>query len=923
MASGIVNTLYIAGAAIVCLSMPKDALLAAEGQPRRPITIVVGRNSPSVETLAAGDLAGYLQRLYPHDVFEVGRKMPDSGNCILVGSSRSLPELSRYVSPDRIAKPESFAVAVTREPSRDVAVVAGADSRGCAYGVYAILERLGCGFYLSYDALPKPKQEPFAFDEWQFADRPLAVDRIVFNWHNFVSGCTGWDFADWKKWIEQSHKMRFNTIMVHAYGNNPMFTFHFNGRHKPVGYISSTVRGRDWSNEHVNDVRRLVGGAAFNAPVFGAESTLAPEDRHIAAVQDVMRRVFAEAANRGMHVCFALDVDTESGNPQELISTLPENARFKKGKLWLANPDTPEGYAYYKAQAESLLKLYPQIDRLAVWVRIDGTPWTTLTAAELPTAWQAELRALTAKAPALNEQPAEVSYVRIRLPAAASWFALGKVVAAFQRALGELNRNDVRLMVGSWSFEWMPLADCCLPRDIAFVPLDYLVLHGKSELDTPQRREATRKIAAHRSVVPIVWAHHDDGAYRGRSLAPFDGFQTKLAESGVNAFGIIHWTTRPHDLYFKSLSKQVWSETADQVLRKTCEEMAERSFGSPARGAGAEYLRAWITESPLFTRETTDFYMDRPVTSEAAEQVAAGCRRRLAILDRIDAVQLDDATRQRVAYYRGMEGFTAAFYRAEYLYQQGCNAVANGDFDSLRQAMAECRPEAIVESYAAACRCGGGNRGEMAGIVSINLRWLPYHISLRQALALEPVRLKFGPTAHEPLAQCPGRLTFFADTERHLWRVCGGRELGVEEFVWSDDAGPEGSADLAELCRSGIEAARPLTLELLPFLHDMGHKSPRGLRPGRYRVRLLAADPHSTAPGQRVFTAGLTMTDASDTTNAAITSKTVDIFEQAGGAGRVAEVTMQFEHKPGGHPKLTLSPVNGKALLCAVFVEPR
>ena len=90
--------------------------------------------------------------------------------------------------------------------------------------------------------------------------RRFIRQRIVFNWHNFLSGCTGWDLEDWQKWIDQSVKMRYNTIMVHAYGNNPMVQFVFNGQEKPLGYLTTTISGRDWGAQHVNDVRKVVSG---------------------------------------------------------------------------------------------------------------------------------------------------------------------------------------------------------------------------------------------------------------------------------------------------------------------------------------------------------------------------------------------------------------------------------------------------------------------------------------------------------------------------------------------------------------------------------------------------------------------------------------------------------------------------------------
>jgi hypothetical protein len=58
-------------------------------------------------------------------------------------------------------------------------------------------------------------------------DTPLVNDRLVFNWHNFLSGCSAWNLADWNRWTDDSHKLGYNAIMVHAYGNNPMAGFSF------------------------------------------------------------------------------------------------------------------------------------------------------------------------------------------------------------------------------------------------------------------------------------------------------------------------------------------------------------------------------------------------------------------------------------------------------------------------------------------------------------------------------------------------------------------------------------------------------------------------------------------------------------------------------------------------------------------------
>lgn len=853
------NGLPILTAIIAALLAVAGAAAAAE--PTSTVAVVVSPKAAGPERIAAAELADVLHRMYPGTAFAVGKDLPAAGPAIRVGSVATDPSLKAAVGGADLSKAESYAVAVASQGGREVAVIAGADALGTVFGVYALLEKLGCGTYLSFDAVPPARTEPFSFKGWTLADAPLAADRIVFNWHNFLSGCSAWNIADWEQWIVQSQKMRFNTIMVHAYGNNPMFTFTFNGKTKPVGYLASTFRGRDWGTPHVNDVRRMIGGEVFDKAVFGADASLAPEAEVVPAAQALMKQVFAAAARRGMHICFALDVDTAQSNSQEVIQTLPESARFPitpaksaymgqtADRMWLAAPDTPEGYAYYKTQAKAVVDLYPQIDRLVIWIRKSGTPWTELKLEQLPARWQAEFKAMAEKDPAIA-----------KLGEAPGRLGLGKIIAAFQKALKELGREDIQIMSGSWGFPWVAASDPFFPKGVAFLPLDYEVLHDKSELDTPERRAGVKRVADRgRRIIPITWAHHDDGHYIGRPYTPFEEFQKKLGEMGCASYGIIHWTTRPLDLYFKSLAEQVWKGTENQPLKTTCEEMAARCFGPASRGPGGEYLYAWVTEGPIFGRETSNTFIDKPFKAETVEKAVAGCRARLATFARIDVSKLDPASRDRVNYFRGLEEFCIAFYPAEGLYQAACAAVKRGDFDSQRAAVAACPAEKIVEQYARFSSLGGISRGEQGMVVTLDLNWLPYFLSLRQAMALEPVRLNFGPTSHKDIAQGAGSLTFFVDTDKRTWRTLGTRETGAEDFALPADAklaAPAGlSAADAEVCRTGVESDKPLTVRVQPFLHDVQIQglTPTRVRPGSYRLRLLMADPASTAAGQRVF----------------------------------------------------------------------
>ena len=409
--------------------------------------------SPTVR-IAAGELRGVLHQLYPD---AHGKK---------VRLLTSLPE------------PEAFSITATD----DQATITGGGPRGAVHGIYALLEKLGCGFYLSGDVVPKARKEPLSFKDCETSNQPLVADRLVFNWHNFLSGCSTWDLPEWQRWIAQSQKMGFNAVMIHAYGNNPMVSFTFNGKTKPVGYLSTTVQGRDWSTMHVNDVRRIWGGDVFNAPVFGAEAAQGPVQERAGDARKLMQSVFASAAERSMNVFFANDVDTISANPQELIATLPAEARFSTtvggSKFWLADPDTAEGYPFYKEQVAKLLADYPQITTLVVWFRNGGTPWMDLKASELPPAWQEQYNAIVAR----KSEAAKLWH-------SPSVFAIARIVGAYRRALKDSGHENVRLAAGTWNFDFLPAADLFLPPSVTVIGLDYGVLHDKSQLATRHAQE--------------------------------------------------------------------------------------------------------------------------------------------------------------------------------------------------------------------------------------------------------------------------------------------------------------------------------------------------------------------------------------------------------------------------------------------------
>jgi len=804
------------------------------------VSILVSEKATETEQLAADELQHYLSKIYPSEKFTISKdnsQRPVSRS-IRIGTIKSQPELKEYLTDKSLCGPESYVVTECVIDGIQTGIILGADDAGVIYGVYGLLEKLGCGFYLTTDILPVPRKKPFDFNGWDIADHPLVSTRLVFNWHNFLSGCTGWNYEHWQQWVSNSQKMGFNTMMVHAYGNNPMFTYTFNGKAKPVGYYGTSRRGRDWGRQHLNDVRRLPGGEIFDGPEFGSDAATVPDDKRIEAAQKLMKRVFAHAEKRGVRVCFAIDVDIISVLDQDMILSLPEYARFHNGRVWLPRCDTEEGYEFYKAQVDGLLKLYPQIDILALWRRVHGQEWGRLKkVSQLPKAWQVEYEAH------IKENPKAA-----KLTQAVCSFALNKVVGAFRRALDEAGRKDIQISMGSWETSWVPASAEFLPDEVTLMPLDssYLRYRRGSFLKLPEAFADIKQASGR--IIPIIWAHHDDGEYIGRPIHPHADFHNTLSKLQSRGYGIIHWMTRPLDIYFKNHENQVWAGTKNEPYAETCRKAGIHWFGTENGEKTGRYLQNWWTDAPIFGRVTTNYfflngyqgleYIPNP------EQMMQKCRERTELLSQVDSSRMTPIQKERLAYFYALEKMLISFCEVQELaYQPALKAIKAGDFNKARSLLQQSDPAETIRQFSRLSQIDGGNRSEEAMVLSLGTRWITDYLAARQAAGLEAVRINYGHTSFEPLAQSPGSYTFHVDSDGEYWSVRGETKLPVtmhskDMSVHLQDTISE---SIEEIARTGIVVDSLTTLTISPIVNL--HKQ---LAPGDYNLTIYAG----AAPGE-------------------------------------------------------------------------
>lgn len=794
---------------LICSAL---VLVSCTGSPE--VVILTGEDPSPTLRFASTELTGLLGEIYPNTHFLIREK--DSGKKQTIHLTTDAGETS-WITP--LPRQVCGAFSVSNKGHR--ACIFGYDESGVLQGVYKMLEKLGYDFHLSQVISPQ-KKDIFDIKVWELSDFPLQEERIVFNWHNFLSGCSGWDLEAWKMWIRQSARLGFNTIMVHTYGNNPIHSYTHNGVEKVSGYLATSRSGRDWGTEHVNDIRNLIGGRLFDLPVFGSQAAMVPDRTRTEAARSLMQEVFEYAHLLGMKINFAFDMDTRSANPQEILSSLHEYACIRTADGFLiANPETEEGYAFYRSQITALLEDFPRIERLVAWTRKFNpnpmwlTPVRSLTPDEFPAGWKKEYKTMIEKAPGMELDPH-----------GASSFVLGKIMHAYEQIIAE-NGKDVKLGSGSWEFGFLPAASHFYPENITLYPLDFKVVFKDRSV-----RKELYETGKNRRIIPIVWAHHDDHRYMGKPYSPYEAFQEKLEESGSSGFGIIHWLTRPLDLYFKCLSRQTWNNTANEDLTELIQHMSSRIFHGGS-DLFESYLKNWILHGPMFGRETSDFFMD-PGTFIIGElpthpdSIIRDIEKRLHILDNLRSDGVNPEVKKVVDFAADQEKFYHSFTRQQQLLFRSNQAWMNKRYKEAAELIQKAAPEETIEAFCRQFQYLPATRGELAMIISMNLRWYPDFINQKQLTRLAPTRYNFQPTLHDSLAQAPGTYTFFVDKDGSFWRGFGEKEIGNVQAVAFESKSEETGNQY-------IILSDPITLDLQTW---------RGqpLTPGKYRLTIHSVE---------------------------------------------------------------------------------
>jgi hypothetical protein len=175
-----------------------------------------------------------------------------------------------------------------------------------------------------------------------------------------------------------------------------------------------------------------------------------------------------------------------------------------------------------------------------------------------------------------------------------------------------------------------------------------------------------------------------------------------------------------------------------------------------------------------------------------------------------------------IEYYLGQERFYLSFITQHGILHEANIAWKEGQLQKASSLISKASPESTLLTYSNLHESLEYTRGEEAMLISLNLRWLPDFVEQKQLSRVETIRYNFQPTRHDPLAQAPGKYSFFTDENGALWRGMGEAEVMNTKAISPDTT-------VSSTGEQFIVSREPFSIDL-----ETWRGNP--LSPGKYRA---------------------------------------------------------------------------------------
>ena len=179
--------------------------------------VVCAADADALELLAAQELIRYLRLLTGSENPRTDR-LPGQGTVIVLhpAACRELGVTAAACDPGD----QGFVIRSGTRGQLHYVAIAALAPRGLLYGVYALLEELGMGFYLGGETFPDQQEDIVLPIGFQRSQRPVFAVRGNLLHDNALVGVTTWGLADFHLYLNQLARLRCNTFILLSYNND-------------------------------------------------------------------------------------------------------------------------------------------------------------------------------------------------------------------------------------------------------------------------------------------------------------------------------------------------------------------------------------------------------------------------------------------------------------------------------------------------------------------------------------------------------------------------------------------------------------------------------------------------------------------------------------------------------------------------------
>ncbi len=500
------------------------------------VVIVIDPAASELEQLAAKEMTRYIAALTGVQPIVVKEDKVPAGRPAIILASADRTVVRAFVKKIKGTLPElgneGFLIH-TFDSEMPRVLVTGNSPISIVYGTYELLEKYGIRFYISDEVVPAADSN-LLLKKWDLICKPELAVRGTLPWYNFLMGATAWRLEDYKAYIDQLLKMKYNMVGFHLYSADLFFHFTYKGITVPEEKLY-------WHPAYYPTDKISIGREHFtgDGEFFGA-----PGGTKLEVNEKVFSEALAYARSRGFKTAVGFELDEI---PQEMLKQMPASVLIGKSKN--LDPTSPEAEEFLRIRLKALVDMYPDVNYYWLWYT-EGGRWDQIRDDEFTPSFREFYQR--------NIQNFKYDMFHITPTAGVAhlcWLQKAHVI------LREL-KPDAQIMTGGWTVDAMlPGLDKALPRDIAL-----------SSLSSYEPEWSMQNLlfdrywkGIDRTRIVTSWFEFDGrciGLTQPKTKI-YGPLLRKVKEAGIDGAIMLHWRTRILDMNFSYFAEKAWGNPMD------------------------------------------------------------------------------------------------------------------------------------------------------------------------------------------------------------------------------------------------------------------------------------------------------------------------------------------------------------------------